>query len=99
MAKTIAKPVDTVITMEMVDELAQVRDQLRALTAREKYLKEVFRKGGEATYRGRATQVSIKFTTERRMDVVEARAVLGEEWAAAHFVDVVKMNITQMDLV
>lgn len=99
MAKTIAKPAHTVITVQMVDELAQVRDQLRALTAREKYLKEVFRKGGEAIYRGQTVQVSIKFTTERRMDVVEARAVLGEEWVAAHFVDVEKMNITQMDLV
>lgn len=99
MAKTIAKPVDAVITEQMVDELAQVRDQLRALTAREKYLKEVFRKGGEAVYRGRATQVAIKFTTERRMDVVAARAALGEEWVANHLVDVEKMNITQMDLV
>lgn len=99
MAKTIAKPVGVVITEQMVDELAQVRDQLRALTAREKHLKEIFRKGGEAIYRGRATQVSIKFTTERRMDVTAARATLGEEWVAAHLVDVEKMNITQMDLV
>jgi hypothetical protein len=99
MAKTIAKPVEVVITEQMVDELAQVRDQLRALTAREKHLKEIFRKGGEAVYRGRATQVSIKFTTERRMDVTAARAALGEEWVADHLVDVEKMNITQMDLV
>jgi hypothetical protein len=96
MAKTIDTPV---ITEQMVDELAQVRDQLRALTAREKHLKEIFRKGGEAVYRGRATQVSIKFTTERRMDVTAARATLGEEWVADHLVDVEKMNITQMDLV
>ena len=40
MAKTTTKPV--AITTDMVDELASVRDQLKALTAREKYLKEIF---------------------------------------------------------
>jgi len=99
MAKTIAKPESAVISKQMVDELARVRDQLRALTAREKYLKEVFRKGGEATYRGRAAQISIKFTIEYRMDTVAARTTLGEEWVAAHLVPVEKMNIAQMDLV
>jgi len=97
MAKTIDKPV--VITTAMVDELAQVRDQLRALTAREKYLKEIFRKGGEGTYRGEHYQVAIKFTTARSMDTAAARAALGEAWIAAHLVEVVKMNIDQMDIV
>jgi hypothetical protein len=55
MAKTTTKP--TTITTDMVDELASVRDQLKALTAREKYLKEIFRKGGDAIYRGDQHQV------------------------------------------
>ena len=97
MAKTIDKP--QVITTAMVDELAQVRDQLRALTAREKHLKEVFRKGGAATYRGEHYQVEIKFVVQRSMDRAAARAALGEEWIAAHLVEIEKMNIVQMDIV
>jgi len=97
MAKTIDKP--QVITTVMVDELAQVRDQLRALTAREKHLKEAFRKGGAATYRGEHYQVEIKFVMQRSMDTAAARAALGEEWIAAHLVEIEKMNIVQMDIV
>jgi hypothetical protein len=97
MAKTIDKP--QVITTAMVDELAQVRDQLRALTAREKHLKEAFRKGGAATYRGEHYQVEIKFVMQRSMDTAAARAALGDEWIAAHLVEIEKMNIVQMDIV
>jgi hypothetical protein len=33
------------------------------------------------------------------MDTTAARAALGEEWIAAHLVEIVKMNIDQMDIV
>ena len=41
----------TVITAALVDEFAQVRDQLKALNAREKYLKDIFREQGAAIYK------------------------------------------------
>lgn len=89
----------TVITAAIVDELAQVRDQLKALTAREKYLKDLFRDGGDAIYKGRHHQLEIKFTTEQRLDTTAARAALGEDWCAAHMNTIDKMNIKQMEIV
>jgi hypothetical protein len=98
MAKTTtAKPV--AITTSMVDELASVRDQLKALTAREKHLKEIFRKGGEAIYRGDQHQIEIKFTTRPQLDMDAVRAKLSAEWIAANTGEVEVMNIRQMEIV
>ena len=87
------------ITAAMIDELAQVRDQLKALTAREKVLKEQLREdcaGVDTIYKGRHHQLDVKFTTENRLDTAAARAKLGDAWCAAHTVEVEKMNIRQM---
>jgi hypothetical protein len=89
----------TVITESIVDELAQVRDQLKALTAREKYLKELFREAGEAIYKGRHHQLEIRFSTEQRLDTGAARVALGEDWCAAHMNTIEKMNIKQMEII
>lgn len=97
MAKTTTKPV--AITTDMVDELASVRDQLKALTAREKYLKEIFRKGGDAIYRGNQHQVEIKFTTRPQLDMEAVRAYLSAEFIAANTGEVDVMNIRQMEIV
>jgi hypothetical protein len=97
MAKTTTKPV--AITTDMVDELASVRDQLKALTAREKYLKEIFRKGGDAIYRGDQHQVEIKFTTRPQLDMEAVRAHLSAEWIEEHTGEVEVMNIRQMEIV
>jgi hypothetical protein len=97
MAKTTAKP--ATITTEMVDELASVRDQLKALTAREKYLKEIFRKGGNAIYRGDQHQIEIKFTTRPQLDMEAVRAHLSPEWIEEHTGEVDVMNIRQMEIV
>jgi len=97
MAKTTTKPV--AITTNMVDELASVRDQLKALTAREKYLKEIFRKGGDAIYRGDQHQVEIKFTTRPQLDMEAVRAHLSAEFIAANTGEVDVMNIRQMEIV
>lgn len=87
------------ITIAMVDELAQVRDQLKALTAREKVLKEALREdcaGTDTIYKGKHYQLDVKFTSEMRLDTAAARAELGEEWCAQHMIEVEKMNIRQM---
>jgi hypothetical protein len=97
MAKTITKPV--AITTDMVDELASVRDQLKALTAREKYLKEIFRKGGDAIYRGDQHQIEIKFTTRPQLDMDAVRAKLSPAWIEEHTGEVEVMNIRQMEIV
>ena len=89
------------ITTAMIDELAQVRDQLRALTAREKLLKETLREdcaGQDMVYKGRAYQLEIQFTQEQRLDTAAARAELGEEWCKDHMNNVEKMNIKQMEI-
>ena len=97
MAKTTTKPV--AITTDMVDELASVRDQLKALTAREKYLKEIFRAGGDAIYRGDQHQVEIKFTTRPQLDMDAVRAHLSAVFIAANTGEVDVMNIRQMEIV
>ena len=97
MAKTTTKP--ATITTEMVDELASVRDQLKALTAREKYLKEIFRKGGDAIYRGDQHQIEIKFTTRPQLDMDAVRAHLPAEWIEEHTGTIEVMNIRQMEIV
>jgi hypothetical protein len=97
MAKTTTKPV--AITTDMVDELASVRDQLKALTAREKYLKEQFRKGGDAIYRGDQHQIEVKFTTRPQLDMDAVRAKLTPAWIAANTGEVEVMNIRQMEIV
>ena len=97
MAKTTTKPV--AITTDMVAELASVRDQLKALTAREKYLKEIFRKGGDAIYRGDQHQIEIKFTTRPQLDMDAVRAKLTPAWIAANTGEVEVMNIRQMEIV
>lgn len=89
------------ITTAMIDELAQVRDQLRALTAREKLLKEALREdcaGRDTIYKGQAYQLEVKFTSEQRLDTAAARAALGEEWCSEHMNAVEKMNIRQMEI-
>ena len=89
------------ITAAMIDELAQVRDQLKALTAREKMLKEALRTdcaGTDTVYKGVHHQLEVKFTTEKRLDTAAARAELGDEWCAANTVEVEKMNIRQMEI-
>ncbi len=97
MAKTTTKPV--AITTDMVDELASVRDQLKALTAREKHLKEIFRAGGDAIYRGDQHQIEIKFTKRPQLDMDAVRAKLSAEWIAENTGEVEVMNIRQMEIV
>ena len=97
MAKTTTKPVT--ITTDMVDELASVRDQLKALTAREKHLKEIIRAGGDAIYRGDQHQIEIKFTKRPQLDMDAVRAKLPAEWIAENTGEVEVMNIRQMEIV
>ena len=90
------------ITAAMIDELATVRDQLKALTAREKALKDALRAdcgGADTIYKGVAYQLEVKFTSERRLDTAAARAALGEEWCEEHMNEVEKMNIRQMAVI
>jgi hypothetical protein len=88
-----------VITAALVDEFAQVRDQLKALTAREKYLKEIFREPGAAIYKGRNHQIEISFTYENRLDMTAARAKLGAKWCAENVQEIEKISIRQMEIV
>jgi len=94
-----AKTEKVTITVDMVDELAQVRDQLRALQAREKHLKEQFRKAGAGIYAGESHQVEISFTEKSTLDMDAVREALGHEWCESHKKPVVAMNIREMELV
>jgi hypothetical protein len=89
----------TLITVEMVDELAQVRDKLRALAAREKHLKDAFRASGAGIYRGEHYQIQIGFSTQNRVDMDAVRDTLGEAWIQEHTKPVEVMNIGQMEIV
>ena len=91
--------VKTAITCEMVDELAQVRDKLRALTARETHLKKQFRDDGAGMYRGVAFQIEVSFSSRGQLDMDAVRAALGEEWIRANTKQVEVMNIRQMELI
>lgn len=91
--------VASIITESMVDELAQVRDQLRALEAREKHLKAQFRKEGAGVYRGRHYQIEITFSSRAQTDMDKVREELGVAWMAANAKTVEVMNIAQMEVV
>lgn len=91
--------VKTAISREMVDELAVVRDKLRALTARETFLKKQFRDDGAGIYRGDAYQIEISFSSRGQLDMDAVRAALGEEWIKANTKSVEVMNIKQMELI
>ncbi len=88
-----------VITEQMVDELAQVRQQLAELVAREKALKETFREAGAAVYRGQQFQVEITFSSQSRLDSQAVKDALGPKWIAEHQKAVEQMNIRSMVLV
>jgi hypothetical protein len=83
----------------MVDELAQVRDKLRALTTRETHLKKAFREDGAGMYRGIGYQIEIGFSSRGQLDMDAVRAALGEEWIRTHTKQVEVMNIRQMELI
>lgn len=87
------------ITVDMVDELAQVRDKLRALVAREKHLKDAFRAAGAGIYRGEHYQIQIEFTTQKRVDMDAVREELGESWMKQHTKTIEQMGIDQMEIV
>jgi hypothetical protein len=89
------------ITTAMIDELAQVRDQLRALATREKLLKDALREdcaGRDMVYKGKSYQLEVKFTTAQQLDTAAARAALGEKWCNNNMNIVEKMNIRQMEI-
>jgi hypothetical protein len=88
-----------VITQEMVDEFAAIRDQLESLTAREKVLKEAFRANGAGIYAGEFNQIEIVFTSRPQVDMDKVRTKLGEAWMTANSYDVQVMNVRQMELV
>lgn len=98
MAKTTEK---VVITAEMIDELAALREQIASLAAREKELRESLRKdcdGVDTTYRGRHYVLKTKFVTQERLNTALAREVLGEEWCSKHTKTVVSMNIDHTEV-
>lgn len=88
-----------VITEDMVDELVTIREKLRALTAREKELKEEFRKGGAATYSSKNCAIEISFTSKMIMDSDKVRAFIGPKKIAEFLKPSESMNIKTMELV
>jgi len=87
------------VTVDMVDELAQVRDKLRALVARETYLKKVFRENGAGIYKGDHYQIEIGFSSRAQLDMEAVRGKLTAKWMLEHTGAVEVMNIKQMELV
>ena len=94
-----ATKTQVLITVDMVDELAQVRDKMRALAAREKHLKEAFRSSGAGIYRGEHYQIEVTFGSQERADMDAVRAALGVKWMQEHTKTVETMNIAQMEIV
>lgn len=87
-----------VITEDMVNELVTVREQLRALTAREKELKEGFREAGAGTYSSKLAAVEITFSSQNRLDTEAVRAFLGVEKCKEFVKTSEQMNIKTMEL-
>jgi hypothetical protein len=87
-----------VITEEMVDELVTIREKLRALTAREKELKDIFRDGGAATYSSKNCAIEISFTSKMIMDSEKVRAFIGAANMPAYMKASEQMNIKTMEL-
>ena len=88
----------TVITEDMVNELVTVREQLRALTAREKELKENFRDAGAGTYSSNLAAVEISFSPQTRLDTEKVRAFLGVAKCTELSKTTEQMNIKTMEL-
>lgn len=98
MAKT-KTPV--VVTADMIDELAALRDQIASLTKREKELREAVREdcgGVDTTYRGRHYVLKTRHVTQERLDTALAREVLGEDWCEKHTKTTVSMNIDHTEV-
>ena len=86
------------ITEEMVEELVTVREKLRALTAREKELKEAFREAGAGTYSSPVAAVEISFTSKMILDSEKVRAFIGPKKLPEFMKASEQMNIKTMEL-
>ncbi len=86
------------ITEGMVNELVTVREKLRALTAREKELKEAFRDAGAGTYSSPVAAVEISFTSKMIMDSDKVRAFIGPKALPEFMKASEQMNIKTMEL-
>lgn len=98
MAKAIEK---VVITAEMIDEIASIREQIASLSKREADLKKTLRAdcdGVDTVYRGAHYVLKTKFVTQERLDTTKARDVLGEEWCSANTKTVIAMNIDSTEV-
>ena len=88
-----------VITIAMVDELVEVRAQLKELKAREEALKKIFRRFGEGTYAGDQYQVEITISTYETIDMDAVRDALPPHWFEANMKENERMNIRAMVIV
>lgn len=86
------------ITEAMVEELVTVREKLRALTAREKELKEFFREAGAGTYSSPLAAVEISFTSKMILDSEKVRAFIGPKKLPEFMKSSEQMNIKTMEL-
>ncbi len=86
------------ITEAMVEELVTVREKLRALTAREKELKEAFREAGAGTYSSPVAAVEISFTSKMILDSEKVRAFIGPKKLPEFMKASEQMNIKTMEL-
>lgn len=86
------------ITEAMVEELVTVREKLRALTAREKELKEAFREAGAGTYSSPLAAVEISFTSKMILDSEKVRAFIGPKKLPEFMKASEQMNIKTMEL-
>lgn len=99
--KTARAVAPTVVTAEMVDELARLRAALRTMAKREEELKAALRRdcgGQDCTYRGVEFALRVRFVEQERLDTVAAREQLGEDWCAAHTRRQTNMNIDTIEV-
>jgi len=86
------------ITKALVDELAEVRAQLRSFTAREKHLKAMFKTAGAGVYKGAHYTVEITFTERPQINMDAVRVAVGEDFMVANSYQVSVMNINAVEV-
>lgn len=99
MAKVVAPSI--VLTAQVIDELAALREQIASLSKREKELVKALREdcnGIDTIYRGVNYVLKTRHVTSERLDTVAAREQLGEEWCSTHTKTSVAMNIDTIEV-
>lgn len=78
-----------------IDELGQIREQIKGLESREKQLVDLVKDMGEGEHRGDKCKAVVSIATTSRLDTTSLKAALPDEMIAKHTKssDVVRVTI------